>query len=88
MLDLKPDSRLHLWNQYTIATVYHEVTMDVKRLNKIILETYQPVTHTAEDTAYLMSNSKIRIAYDALADKYTALEALLIARMRSGFNKA
>jgi hypothetical protein len=55
--------------------------MDVKLLNKMKLDKYKPVTHTAEDDAYLMSNPKIRIACDALTDKYAALEALLKARM-------
>jgi len=45
-----------------------------------MLEKYEPVTHTAEDTAHLMSNPEIRIAYEALSDKDTALEALIKAR--------
>jgi len=46
----------------------------------MMLETYKPVTHTAEDNAHLMSNPKIRIVYDAPADKYAALNTLLKAR--------
>ena len=42
-----------------------------------MLEKYQPVAHTAEDNAHLLSSPKIKIAYDALADKYATLEALL-----------
>ncbi len=47
----------------------------------MMLEKYKLVTHTAEDNTYLISNPEIRIAFDALADKYAALEALLKARM-------
>lgn len=54
--------------------------IDLEKTHKMMLEIYKPVKHTAEDDAHLMSNPKIRIAYDALADKYAALEALLKAR--------
>ena len=57
------------------------VTMDKKHLDETMSEKYQPVTHTAEDNAPLMTNPEIRTAYDALADKYAALEPLLKERM-------
>ncbi len=44
-------------------------------------EKYKPILHTAKDNARLLSNPKIKIAYDALEDEYAALEAQLIARM-------
>ncbi len=62
--------------------------MDRKRLNKMMLEKYKPVPHTAADNARLLSNSKVKAAYDALEDEYAALDALLKARMKAGLSQA
>jgi len=62
--------------------------MDKKRLDKLMSEKYKPVPHTAEDNARLLSNPKVRTAYNALEDEYAALDALLRARTKAGLTQA
>lgn len=62
--------------------------MDKKHLDKQMSEKYKPVPHTAADTARLLSNPKVRAAYDALEDEYAALDTLLKARMKAGLTQA
>ncbi|KXV15651.1 XRE family transcriptional regulator [Caballeronia megalochromosomata] len=49
--------------------------------------TYNPVPHTKEDTARLLSNPKVKAAYDALEPKYSELEVLLLARKEAGLTQ-
>jgi DNA-binding XRE family transcriptional regulator len=49
---------------------------------------YDPVPHTAEDTARLLANPKVKAAYDALEPTYAALHALLDARAEAGLTQA
>lgn len=43
-------------------------------------EGFNPVPHTADDTARLLADPTVKAAYDALEDEYTALRAILSAR--------
>lgn len=52
------------------------------------VERYQPVDHTAEDTARLLARPDVRAAYDALEEEYAALDALLGARKEAGLTQA
>ncbi|WP_080408411.1 helix-turn-helix domain-containing protein [Burkholderia ubonensis] len=49
---------------------------------------FDPVPHTADDTARLLADGKVKAAYDALEDEYTALRALLAARQEAGLTQA
>lgn len=51
-------------------------------------ERYNPVPHTAEDTARLLADPELRAAYDALDEEYAALDALLTARKEAGLTQA
>jgi DNA-binding XRE family transcriptional regulator len=51
-------------------------------------ERYNPVPHTAEDTAQLLADPQLRAAYDALDEEYAALDALLTARREAGLTQA
>jgi len=62
--------------------------MDKKRFDKLMSEKYKPVPHTAEDTARLLSDPKLRAAYNALKDEFAALDALLKARTQAGQTQA
>ena len=58
------------------------------RLQRELEERYDPVPHTKEDTARLLSDPEVKAAYDALGPKYEALEALLGARKEAGLTQA
>jgi len=62
--------------------------MDKTRFDKQMSEKYKPVPHSARDNARLLSNPRVKAAYDALEDEYAALEALLQARMKAGLSQA
>lgn len=62
--------------------------MDKTRFAKQMSEKYIPVPHTADDTARLLSNPKVKAAYDALEDEYAALDTLLKARIKAGLSQA
>jgi len=49
---------------------------------------YDPVAHTADDTARLLADPQVRAAYDALEEEYAALDALLGARKEAGLTQA
>ena len=51
-------------------------------------ERYDPVPHTKEDTTRLLSNPKVKTAYDALGPKYEALDSLLRSRREAGLTQA
>ncbi len=51
-------------------------------------EGFNPVPHTADDTARLLAAGEVKEAYDALADEYTALRAILSARRDAGLTQA
>jgi len=52
------------------------------------VERFDPVAHTAEDTARMLANPAVRTAYDALEEEYAALDALLTARKEAGLTQA
>jgi DNA-binding XRE family transcriptional regulator len=62
--------------------------MTKTRYQQALEERYDPVPHTAEDTARLLSDPKVKAAYDALGPKYEDLEALLLARREAGLTQA
>jgi hypothetical protein len=45
---------------------------------------FNPVPHTAEDTARLLADPEAKAAYEALEDEYVALRAGLLARHDAG----
>jgi len=50
---------------------------------------YKPVRHTKADTARLLaSDPKLKAAYNALEDEFSALDALLAARRKAGLTQA
>jgi hypothetical protein len=49
---------------------------------------FAPVPHTSADTERLLAEPGVRAAYDALADEYSALRALLTARRDAGLTQA
>jgi len=49
---------------------------------------YDPLAHTAEDTAHALARPDVRAAYDALEEEYAALDALLGARKEAGLTQA
>ncbi|WP_207003398.1 helix-turn-helix domain-containing protein [Trinickia mobilis] len=51
-------------------------------------EVFNPVPHTAEDTARMLVNPAVKEAYDALDDEYSALRAILSARREAGLTQA
>jgi len=51
-------------------------------------ERYDPVAHTAEDTARMLAHPEVRAAYDAREEEYAALDALLTARKEAGLTQA
>lgn len=51
-------------------------------------EGFNPVPHTAEDTARLLDNPEVKQAYEALDDEYSALRAILSARREAGLTQA
>lgn len=51
-------------------------------------EGYNPVPHTADDTAHMLASPSVKAAYDALEDEYTALRAILSARREAGLTQA
>ena len=57
------------------------------RQQRELEERYDPVPHTKEDTARLLSNPKVKAAYDALGPRYEALDALLHARKEAGLTQ-
>jgi hypothetical protein len=58
--------------------------MSKKRFDRLRSERYKPVPHTAEDTARLLSDPRVKAAYDAREDEYAAIDMLLKARMKAG----
>jgi ribosome-binding protein aMBF1 (putative translation factor) len=52
------------------------------------VEGFDPVPHTADDTARLLADRAVRVAYDALEDEYAALRAVLSARRDAGLTQA
>jgi len=49
---------------------------------------YKPVRHTKEDTKKLLAaDPKLKAAYDALEDEFSALAALLAARRKAGLSQ-
>lgn len=61
------------------------VKVAVKRVRA---EGFNPVPHTADDTARLLADRNVKSAYDALEDEYTALRAILSARRDAGLTQA
>lgn len=51
-------------------------------------EGFNPVSHTAADTARMLADPAVKAAYDALDDEYTALRAILSARRDAGLTQA
>jgi ribosome-binding protein aMBF1 (putative translation factor) len=51
-------------------------------------EGFNPVPHTADDTARMLANPAVKAAYDSLEDEYTALRAILSARREAGLTQA
>ncbi|MFP3584743.1 helix-turn-helix domain-containing protein [Paraburkholderia sp. SIMBA_055] len=49
---------------------------------------FDPVAHTAADTANLLTKPSVKSAYDALEDEYTALRAILALRREAGLTQA
>jgi ribosome-binding protein aMBF1 (putative translation factor) len=49
---------------------------------------FNPLPHTADDTARMLANPAVKAAYDALEDEYTALRAILSARREAGLTQA
>jgi ribosome-binding protein aMBF1 (putative translation factor) len=49
---------------------------------------FTPVPHSADDTARLLANPKVKEAYDTLDDEYSALRAILSARREAGLTQA
>lgn len=51
-------------------------------------EGFNPVPHTAADTARLLGRRDVKAAYDVLEDEYGALRAVLTARREAGLTQA
>ena len=49
---------------------------------------FDPVPHTARDTARLLADPQVRAAHDALDDEYSALRVILTARREAGLTQA
>ncbi|MDR5778268.1 helix-turn-helix transcriptional regulator [Caballeronia sp. LZ065] len=58
------------------------------RLQYELDEHYSPVQHTGEDTERLLSDPKIKGAYEDLGPQYEALDTLLQARKEAGLTQA
>lgn len=57
-------------------------------VKRVRAEGFNPVPHTAGDTARLLAGRNVKSAYDALEDEYTALRAILSARRDAGLTQA
>ncbi|RQQ31123.1 helix-turn-helix domain-containing protein [Burkholderia stagnalis] len=55
---------------------------------RVRAEGFNPVPHTADDTARLLAGRSVKAEYDALEDEYTALRAILSARRDAGLTQA
>jgi DNA-binding XRE family transcriptional regulator len=53
-----------------------------------VADRFKPVPHDAAFKRKLLADPKVRAAYDALADEYAALDALLAARKAAGLTQA
>lgn len=57
-------------------------------VKRVRAEGFNPVPHTADDTARLLAGRDVKAAYDSLEDEYTALRAILSARREAGLTQA
>ncbi|MCX4164806.1 MULTISPECIES: hypothetical protein [Paraburkholderia] len=48
---------------------------------------FNPVPHTNDDTARLLSKPAVKAAYDALGGEYSALREILLARRDAGLTQ-
>ncbi|MBF3497984.1 helix-turn-helix transcriptional regulator [Burkholderia pseudomallei] len=51
-------------------------------------EGFNPVPHTADDSADLLKKRGVKARYDELEDEYSALRAILAARQEAGLTQA
>jgi ribosome-binding protein aMBF1 (putative translation factor) len=58
------------------------------QLKHVRADGFNPVPHTRDDTARLLSKQAVKVAYDALGDEYSALRAILSARRDAGLTQA